>query len=547
MPELKTPLPTFGPSDKDAEHEPELGDTLTPNVEPQVNLMSEPLQDPLAATTPAGFSGLKFKRWDEGSLTPMSSDEEDEQALHGEEHSTSASQHQIKARSFVVTLSESECQEHFAKLKEDKALAKQWHLRLLGSSLPWMDTNNVTESMKRKVESSPSGPTPKAPRLNPVCYECADEPLLFPNYYVALVDQTINLSVLGLKSTFQDDKETVLGWQACACGSLTCWHGKSINNWECMVAHVSTSQLAAGGVSLQALLRTKQVFVTSMEGSSLWEWDIDSMKKIGNVDVPQEVQDHSTRSKKDMELHIECSLCSVLEQRDQGSKGLVLNALYLPRAERSLVETPHAEPVMSQSIAFDQTREVPTDIFDNHYPKDATCFTLASTMATFSYIHHDGIGVGTVIQVLTGKKIWFFFHRVACHIQDTHVDEFMDDWVPGFIPDPTEWEAEVVVLEPGTVLQVICGPTGQQGSDVHIPDISTQLGLLDVVALGNFCIFALALNGEHKKPTKDGMHLAITSYKDIIRFATCHFILYGPDGILKMPYGLARQSALHFG
>ncbi|KAK0467343.1 uncharacterized protein EV420DRAFT_1474663 [Desarmillaria tabescens] len=411
--------------------------------------------------------------------------------------------------------------------------------------------------------------------------------------WIFLPYQTINLSILGLKSTmtwsfedtnlpkFQDDKETVLGWQACAHDSLTCWHGKSINDRECMVAHVSASQLAARGVSLQALLQTKQVFVTSMEESSPWEWDIDSMKKIGNVDVPWEVQGGYA------EPLVEClsdilfktilpgarKTWSFTSNGDRESKGLVLNALYLPRAERLLVETPHAEPVMSQSIAFDQTREVPTDIFNNHYPKDATCFALASTMATFSYIHHDGMSVRTVIQVLTGKKIWFFFCRVACCIQDTHVDEFMNDWVPGFIPDPTEWEAEVVVLEPGTVLfmcpnthhavitlkncivlgqhfymmsciqdtvagQVICGPTGWQGSDVHVPDISTQLGLLDVIALGNFCIFALALNGECKEPTKDGVHLAITSYKDIIRFATCHFILYGPNGIPKTPYGL---------
>ncbi len=107
---------------------------------------------------------------------------------------------------------------------------------------------------------------------------------------------------------------------------------------------------------------------------------------------------------------------------------------------------------MCQSTAFNQTREMPEDIFERHYPKHATTFALASTAATFSYIHADGMGVGTVVQVLTGKKLWFMFRRCGATVPNGYIGEFFDDWQPGFIPDCDTWDAEMVVVEPGTLL-----------------------------------------------------------------------------------------------
>ncbi len=84
-------------------------------------------------------------------------------------------------------------------------------------------------------------------------------------------------------------------------------------------------------------------------------------------------------------------------------------------------------------------------------------------------------------------------------------------------------------------------------SDVHCPDISTRRGLLDVVALGNFCAFATALNGQNEEQYKDGVLLAINCYKNIIRVASRDFVLYFPKGQPRVtPYQLAQESAKHF-
>ncbi len=107
---------------------------------------------------------------------------------------------------------------------------------------------------------------------------------------------------------------------------------------------------------------------------------------------------------------------------------------------------------MSQSTAFNQTQEMPSDIFETYYPKPATTFALASTVATFSYIHLDSMGVGMVVQVLMGKKIWFLFRRRGTVVPNGYIEEFFDDWRPGFIPDSDAWDAEMLVLEPGTLL-----------------------------------------------------------------------------------------------
>ncbi len=81
---------------------------------------------------------------------------------------------------------------------------------------------------------------------------------------------------------------------------------------------------------------------------------------------------------------------------------------------------------------------------------------MVATKGTISYIHSDCLGVGTVVEVLCGWKLWYVFQRRRMvGRQNSYIDEYMGDWAPGFIPDPKDWTAEVVLLEPGSALYVV--------------------------------------------------------------------------------------------
>ncbi len=47
-------------------------------------------------------------------------------------------------------------------------------------------------------------------------------------------------------------------------------------------------------------------------------------------------------------------------------------------------------------------------------------------------------GVGTVVEVLCGRKLWYVFQhrRTVGNRQDSYIDEYMGDWAPGFYPGP---------------------------------------------------------------------------------------------------------------
>ncbi|PBK68629.1 hypothetical protein ARMSODRAFT_976013 [Armillaria solidipes] len=252
--------------------------------------------------------------------------------------------------------------------------------------------------------------------------------------------------------------------------------------------------------------------------------------------------------------------------------------------EKPLEEPRCIEEAMSQSTAFNQTREMPSDIFEVHYPKYTTTFALASTAATFSYIHVDSMGVGTAVQVLTGKKIWFLFRRCGTVVPNGHIEEFFNDWKPGFIPDSDAWDAEMLILEPGTLLfmrpnthhAVItlenCIVSGQHFyvssciEDTVVGFVHTRMwdffitnvlhDELRPLLLRMMCYFAQvicgpggrqALNGQNEEQYKEGVLLAVNCYKDIIRVASRDFVLYLPKGEQKVtPFQLAQASAKHF-
>ncbi len=96
-----------------------------------------------------------------------------------------------------------------------------------------------------------------------------------------------------------------------------------------------------------------------------------------------------------------------------------------------------------------------------------TSFWFIATKGAATNVATDSLGVGTAIEVLCGCQIWYLFQRRDTGDKDVAInweaepaqDEVVNDWEPGFFPDPKYWTAEVVVLKPGSALYVMVYPS----------------------------------------------------------------------------------------
>ncbi len=57
-----------------------------------------------------------------------------------------------------------------------------------------------------------------------------------------------------------------------------------------MVTQVNVDELMLNEGRLQTLLRTQHVYVTGVRANSKWNWDLECMKRVGNVNIIQDVQ-----------------------------------------------------------------------------------------------------------------------------------------------------------------------------------------------------------------------------------------------------------------
>ncbi|KAK0460290.1 uncharacterized protein EV420DRAFT_1641635 [Desarmillaria tabescens] len=370
----------------------------------------------------------------------------------------------------------------------------------------------------------------------------------------------ISCDFFPLLSNELDDRITIRGWNDCVVNDKTGSPrykpdtGKGLE--ESMIVTLSFSNAMKNPTATLETFRNYHIFLYGTKTSPL-TWSLNDLSKVGNVDIVREVQDHQRRSSDQTKdyLHVNLSLHEIYEEGLE-DEGRVLNALSLPC---STSETGHPlQLIVSSHIrAFEQTSDLPEDIFDASYPISATNFWLVATKGVISYIHSDCHGVGTFVEVLCGQKLWYVFQHHGSRRQDSHIDEYMGDWAPGFIPDPREWEAEVVLLEPGSafymhpdthhavltlencivrgghfystvtlsktisgwvhtcmlgyriinvvhpelhqlLLRMMCyfhTVIGEKGPETQDTDIPsiTRDGLLKLIALGNLCIFGSAL------------------------------------------------------
>ncbi|KAK0438495.1 uncharacterized protein EV420DRAFT_1651420 [Desarmillaria tabescens] len=374
--------------------------------------------------------------------------------------------------------------------------------------------------------------------------------------------------VAGLGARELDDRITIHGWNDCIVNDKTGspWYkpdtGKGLE--ESMIVTLSFSNAMKNPMATLETFCNYHIFLYGTKTSPL-TWSLNDLSKTKDY------------------LHVNLSLCEIYEEGLE-DEGRVLNALSLPC---STSETGHPlQLIVSSHIrAFEQTSDLPEDIFDTSYPISATNFWLVVMKGVISYIHSDCHGVGTFVEVLCGRKLWYVFQHHGSRRQDSRIDEYMGDWAPGFILDPREWEAKVVLLEPGSafymcpdthhavltlencivrgghfystvtlsktvsgwvhtcmlgyriinvvhpelhqlLLCMMCyfhtviGEKGPETQDTDIPSI-TRDGLLELIALGNLCIFGSALLPCILPDSADAMRPAITmaigAYISIIR------------------------------
>ncbi|PBK82638.1 hypothetical protein ARMGADRAFT_1038431 [Armillaria gallica] len=167
------------------------------------------------------------------------------------------------------------------------------------------------------------------------------------------------------------------------------------------------------------------------------------------------------------------------------------------------------------------------------------------TKGLIDHFKPHNLGVSTVVQVLCGHQLWYLFW---CHVGDRYISA-LKDWNPNLIKDGKGWNSTLVVLKPGNALKgryiqletlhavvtlkhsvihitlpktvsgwvgtcmqrvkinetiyaqlwdiilrlMVYYNLGIEATDSHIPEMQMSKGLLDIVALGNLCLFLSVL------------------------------------------------------
>ncbi|KAK0457073.1 uncharacterized protein EV420DRAFT_1480946 [Desarmillaria tabescens] len=222
--------------------------------------------------------------------------------------------------------------------------------------------------------------------------------------------------------------------------------------------------------------------------------------------------------------------------------------------------------ILSSHIrAFDNTSDPADEIYKREYPALATSFWFVARKGATTEVGTDSLGVTTVPDVVC-------FPTSRAPVQG--------EWEPGFIPDAEFWTAEIVLLEPGSVfgylensiikghhfystvtlsrtvwgwvhtcmfgdmgglplfeLQhillrmmiyfgVLVGDEGPECKDSHFPGLNNR-GMLNFIALGNFCLFLPAFNSGPFKRNEEVTvtRKAIRAYLSIIQRLRDHHCL----------------------
>ncbi|KAK0221316.1 hypothetical protein IW262DRAFT_1459500 [Armillaria fumosa] len=347
-------------------------------------------------------------------------------------------------------LNEKEVEYHTKKLSQDDN--QSWrslmlmapHLRITGKTVPVS-----TLSRKHRHNGSPDASDAKAkkPRVNRNL-SWSEIGIHSPLVWVQSTDTYASFDYFPLQSNELDDHEMIAGWNNCVMpDNLRYKHpetGRGLDN--SMILTMSHQVTIDNAYAMLESFQNYNIFHYMLNICSM-SWLLINLSIVGSLDTLQEVQ--AFKETKD-DINVNMLLQEVFEEGlEQEGRGL--NALALP-CTTAYDSNPLQFVLSSHCHAFEHMSDMPEDIFEATYLVSTTSFWLVATKGAISYMHCDCHGVGTVVEVICGRKLWYIFQCHGSSPKDSMIDEYMGDWAPGFIPSPDEWEAEVVLLEPGSAL-----------------------------------------------------------------------------------------------
>lgn len=128
--------------------------------------------------------------------------------------------------------------------------------------------------------------------------------------------------------------------------------------------------------------------------------------------------------------------------------GAIVNALSFPLPLSSI----RKNNICSETEAWRLTEGLPFCDKTAMYPTGNMRWGLASTAGSRHWVHLDSDGLGTFVDVRSGKKWWILLkpHLEGEVWPSAHVDLFLNDFDPSIAVKT--WDAEAILLTPGTRL-----------------------------------------------------------------------------------------------
>ncbi|KAK0191605.1 hypothetical protein F5146DRAFT_1197893 [Armillaria mellea] len=254
--------------------------------------------------------------------------------------------------------------------------------------------------------------------------------------------------------------------------------------------------------------------------TSLMSWSLDTLRDIGPLDVLRKVQDHRSHSMTAIAVHMSLNTFSD-------------DPLHIIFASHVSASEGTVDLLLEEG-------------FNPQYPCGAISFWTVSMKGAIRYIHSNGAGVGTVVEAVCGRQLCCVhpdMHYAVVTLENTIVkghrfyttsalQKSVSGWVHtsmlGYtITDDLHLEFQKVLLHMMCYFSaiILCdGRVELENHDVHVPSISTRDGLLNLIALGNLCVFSSALNhrvhdcGSNEKG-KLAIAAAVVAYSSIIEYA----------------------------
>ncbi|KAK0225749.1 hypothetical protein IW262DRAFT_1456982 [Armillaria fumosa] len=257
-----------------------------------------------------------------------------------------------------------------------------------------------------------------------------------PLVWVQSTDTYASFDYFPLQSNESDDCEMIAGWNNCVVPDNLRYKcpetGRGLDN--SMILTMSHRVAIDNAYATLESFRNYNIFHYMLNICSL-SWSLINLSIVGSLDTLQDHQRQAFKETKD-DINVNMSLREVFEEGLE-QEGHILNALALP-CTTAYDSDPLQFVLSSHCRAFEHTSDMPEDIFEATYPVSATSFWLVATKGAISYMHCDCHGVGTVVEVVCGRKLWYIFQRCGSSPEDSMIDEYMGDWAPGFIPSPDE-------------------------------------------------------------------------------------------------------------